>query len=160
MNTTEAIAVYTLIGWITGAGRPRGGHYTGQDAGQAAAELAGRAHAVLMAGHPAEAVLSWFNRHQPRVVPQPAYVTILDPPELRTVLHDDCSDCAVGRCEEPDCAQRRVAALTDDQLRVAAARVLGRDCPLDEGLDLTRDLILTEAEIQVQPRRDAEAPRP
>ena len=101
--------------------------------------------------------LAWFDQHQPRVVPQPAYITILDPPELRTVFHDNCADCEARTCEDPDCTQRRVAALTDDQLRVAAARVLGHDCPLDEGLPLTRDLILTEAEL---PRRKAGFVRP
>jgi hypothetical protein len=74
----------------------------------------------------------------------PAYVLRANPQEIRLHYADDdeCENCGDGHHR---CAPHRCDGLTDEQLTLAAERVLDRDNGLDSGIADTFDWIVTVA---------------
>src|SRR5882757_7371461 len=138
MNKTEAVHVNTLLCWIFGKFEDAG-PITVDDARYVATELAKKVNATIPSGlRPAE-VDNAFLDQQPTTVPSPAYVLRLSPDEVRQHFAVDECDC---QPHTPACRVCQLGDLTDDQLCWAAAKMIGRDNPLDEGLDAMHEAIV------------------
>jgi hypothetical protein len=149
MNKTEAIRVQTLVRWllaITDDGLPP---VTADGAGYALAELAGRAKEALSTGVSRSTVENRWDELAPALVGGHRWVLPLNPPDVRAWFErQGCEECADGDTSHHRCDRQRVAALTDHQLDLAAARLVSRGAVLDTATDDAMWWLLDYAETQ------------
>jgi len=149
MNKTEAVHVNSLLAWILG--EPVNGRVmTGEDARYLATELAKRVSAALGAGLTPAHVDNAFNENRPQVVPQPAYLLLLQPSDVRErfAADDTCGDCGDLPLRRR-CAVCQLLIVTDEQLRWAAEKTIGQSCVLDDSVRALHEAIVERATGEV-----------